>query len=107
MDKRIKDIIIGNYKSFEQVMNDLNSIEEDIKLAKKVITKEYTYCKECDDFYLSESFLQKTEIKPEKICTYTDPNQSSENEYRDGYMEYHYRICPKGHKYILFKQEKK
>lgn len=43
MDKRIKDIIIGNYKSFEQVMNDLNLIEEDIKLAKKVITKEYTY----------------------------------------------------------------
>jgi hypothetical protein len=104
MDKIIKDIIHRNVTS-EQKLKALQSLEDDISMAKRIISKEFSYCDECDDYYLTESFLSKKEVKAEKICTYVDPNQSSGNEYKDGNVEYHYSVCPKGHKHIVFKRE--
>lgn len=104
MNSVIEDIIRRDVTT-EQKMNALASLEEDIAMAKRILSPEFCYCRECDDYYLTESFLHKEEVKDKKICTYTDPINSGGNEYRDGKMQYHYLICPKGHKHLLHMQE--
>lgn len=104
MNPVIQDIIHRDVTT-EQKLQALASLEEDIALAKRFLSPEFSYCIECDDYYLTESFLHKDEIKNEKVCTYYDPINSGGNEYKDVEMQYHYTICPKGHKYLLHKRE--
>lgn len=106
MDKIIKDIIVSratNQEKKEQLDNLLN----DINIAKDILSGRLTYCKECDDYYLSKSFLTEHETKPTRICIYEDPINSGGNDYVDGYADITYSICPKGHKHEIDREERR
>lgn len=106
MNKVIKDIIDRNC-SKEDKNKALNILSEEIEIAKGILSGKYIYCSECDDYYLAKSYFTEVESKESKICTYQDPINSGGNEYEDGYVDITYRICPKGHKHILSREERK
>lgn len=106
MDKIIKDIIVSratNQEKKEQLDNLLN----DINIAKDILSGKLKYCKECDDYYLSKSFLTEHETKSARICIYEDPINSGGNDYVDGYADITYSICPKGHKHEIGREERR
>ena len=105
MDKVIKNIIISRATNQEK-NEQLDSLLADINIAKDILSGKLTYCKECDDYYLSESFLTKYETKPTRICIYEDPINSGGNDYVNGYVDITYCICPKGHKYEIDRKER-
>lgn len=104
MNKIISDIINSN-RSKEDKEMDLDVLLEDINCAKGILSGKYTYCGDCNDYYLSKSFFEETEMKQEKICTYCDPINSGGDEYRDGAVMYAYSVCPKGHKHRISRTE--
>ena len=100
MNKIIKDIITTNTNK-EVKEKELKKLKEDIELAFQVLSGEYKYCKECDDFYLSKSFTEESEIKPCDICVYSDPINSGGNEFKKGISSNIYEVCPKNHKKLI------
>lgn len=106
MNTIIENIInasVGNNVKFKK----LDELQEDIKIAKDILKGKYTYCSQCKDYYLTESFLNKIEHENCKICTYEDPINSGGNEYVDGIAMITYSICPKGHKKEINREEKR
>lgn len=104
------DFIEKIVKSPQKAPNKLKVIEElrqELKIAEEIIKGKYTYCEECDDYYLSKSFVSEIEHEDCKICTYSDPINSSGNEYVDGIAHVTYRICPKGHRKEIHRYETK
>lgn len=67
----------------------------------------FQYCSNCDDYYLSESYLTKTETKESKICVYEDPINSGGNDYTDGFVDITYSICPKGYKHKVNRRKRR
>lgn len=106
MNPVIKDILVRKVSTKDKI-EALNSLQKDIDLAKKYLSPEFTYCEYCDDYYLTKSFFTEKEVKEENICVYSDPINSGGNEYRMGKVEYCHHVCPKGHKFLLHKQEVK
>lgn len=91
MDNIIKNIIVSratNQEKKEQLDNLLN----DINIARDILSGRLTYCKECDDYYLSKSFLEEHETKPARICIYEDPINSGGDDYVNGYADITYSI---------------
>lgn len=105
MNKIIKDILNRNITT-EEKEKLLDELSEDINIAYKLLEGEFTYCENCNDYYLTESFLTRTEVKEEKICVYVDPINSSGDEYKDGYVEIVSKICPKGHIHVISRKER-
>ena len=106
MDKIIKDIIISRVTNQEK-KEQLNNLLNDINIAKDILSGKLKYCKECDDYYLSKSFLTEHETVPTQICIYEDPINSGGNDYVDGYADITYSICPKGHKHEIDRKERR
>lgn len=106
MNDLIKSIVIDNKISIEQRNNKLDTLAKDIEEAKGLLLGKYTYCKDCDDFYLSKSFFEETETKEEKICVYQDFINSGGNEYANGFVDIMYKVCPKGHKHVIDRIER-
>lgn len=104
MNNTIKEILTMKVK-IELKKEALQSLKKDIEIAEKILSGDFIYCENCDDYFLSKSFFTEKEIKEEKICTYTDPINSSGNEYKNGKVRYTYRFCPKGHKHIVYREE--
>lgn len=104
MNKEVEAIVLSS-KSKEKKLEVLSMLDNDIKIAMRILDGTYTYCEECKDFFLTESFLTKEEIEKVRICTYDDPINSGGNEYVDGHAKITYRVCPKGHKHEIFRQE--
>lgn len=104
MEEVIKEIIESDVSKYDK-LDALNKIRDDIDIAKDIIAGKFKYCKECEDYYLSESFIKRTETKPTKVCTYQDPINSGGNDYADGYVDIVYEICPKGHKHEISRKE--
>lgn len=106
MRELIRDILNKkcNNKEKEQL---LDALLDEIKIAKGVISGEYKYCPDCDDYYLAESYLVKTKTEETNICVYQDIINSGGNEYERGYVDITYTICPKGHKHDLSRQERR
>lgn len=104
MDNYIKNIVIRKC-DIDSKIKALSDLENDINIAKEIITGKYIYCNDCDDYYLTGSFMEEKEYKVEKILVYSDPINSSGNEYADGRVEYIYKICPKGHKHKINRRE--
>ena len=104
MNSVIKDILKRKV-NIEDKRNALNSLEKDIEIAKKILSGEMIYCENCDDYFLVRSFFQDTETKRESICIYSDPINSSGDEYADRDVLYTYLICPKGHKHLIDRKE--
>ena len=107
MNDLIKSIIIDGYSGVEIRAKKLDELSADIELAKRFLSGEYTYCKYCDEFYLSKSFFEEKETKEEKICIYEDFINSGGNQYTDGYIDIIYTVCPKGHKQEISRNERK
>lgn len=90
--------ILNNNKSKEEQLKALTKIENDIYFAKEVVNGIYTYCPECNDFYLTKSFFYENTSGEEKVCIHEDPINSGGNEYATKFVRIKYRVCPKGHK---------
>lgn len=108
MNKVIKDIIEDKTSSTEEKINFLDELLKDIDLGKKILNREFKYCEDCDDYYLTKSFTEEiaSEIasKEEKISAYIDPINSRGNEYIDEIIAIiTYSVCPKGHKHEINK----
>lgn len=106
MDKVIKNIIISRATNQEK-NEQLDALLADINVAKNIVSGKLTYCKDCDDYYLTDSFLEQRETKPTRICIYEDPINSGGNDYVDGYADIIYSICPKGHKHEVDREERR
>lgn len=96
MNKLIKKIIRSE-STMDEKYKLLNSLAEEIEMAKSILSGKYKYCPHCDEYYLTKSYLTEKETKEAKICIWDDPINSGGNEYRDGYVDITYEICPKGH----------
>lgn len=105
MNKVIENILNGSY-SEESKKKQLDVLSDEIRIAKDIINGKYKYCHECNDYYITESFLTRNEHKEAKICTYCDPINSGGNDYADGYVDITYSICPKGHKHEIDRKER-
>lgn len=103
MNKIIKEIIDRRCTK-EEKDKALALLNNDIEMAKGILSGKFQYCPECDDYYLSESYLTRVETKETKICVYEDPINSGGNNYIDGYVDIIYSICPKGHRHEIFKE---
>ena len=104
MNKVIRDIVDRNCAN-EDKNRALDSLIDDINMAKGILSGKFTYCPECDDYYLTKSYLMEHETKPTRICVYEDPINSGGNDYVDGYADILYRVCPKGHKHVVDRKE--
>ena len=107
-----KDIWAFAYKEDERATNSeklkaLEQYEDDIRTAKDIVNGELTYCEECKDYYMNQSFFIEKETAPTRICVYEDPINSGGNVYADGYADVTYRVCPKGHKHVIYRKERR
>ena len=50
---------------------------------------------------MNQSFFSEKETIPVRICVYEDPINSGGNDYKNGYADVVYRVCPKGHKHEI------
>lgn len=108
-DTLLKEIenIINSRKEKSDKLKALEQYERDIKTAKDIIDGKLTYCEECKDYYLIKSFFSEKETIPIKICTYEDLINSGGNDYVDGYADITYCVCPKGHKHVINRKERR
>lgn len=106
MNKTIRDIIDKKCDDVEK-NKELDILLDDIRLAKDILSGKYKYCPNCDDYYLTESYLTDTDTKSSRICIYEDPINSGGNEYVDGFVDITYSICPKGHKHKVNRKERR
>ena len=91
----------------EEKRKKLNIIAEDLEMARRYLSGEFAYCAECDDYYLSKSFILQEETQETNICIYEDPINSGGNEYAPGYLDITYIVCPKGHKKKIDSKERR
>lgn len=106
MNKVVQDIL-KSYHTKDAQLKALSELADDINFAKNVIDGTYKYCKECDDYYLTKSFLHDSEKRESRICVYENYINSGGNEYVDGYIHIKYEICPKGHKREIERTEER
>lgn len=95
--QQIDDIIDGDLTIKEK--QDLI-----VKLTKELETevrKGYTFCPKCKTYYRETSWSRKLETKLENVCVYSDPINSSGNEYAEKEVTHNYNICPAGHKFDI------
>ena len=106
MNTYILDILTSSTTKKEKE-NAFKELEKSIKIARHILEGKYEYCAECQDYYLTKSFLTRLISKPGKICIYEDPINDGGKEYVDGMIDTTYRICPKGHKKVIKREERK
>ena len=99
--------IIHKKCSIHEKRKELDLLSRDIEIANDILNGKFGYCKECDDFYLTKSFITEHETMPTQICVYEDPINSGANDYVDGYADITYSICPKGHKHEIERKERR
>lgn len=104
MHKAIKEIL-DNSRSNDEKIRMLQEIKNSIEIAEKVFSGEFTYCKKCGDYFLSKSYFTDTEVVTERVCTFSDPNGGSGDEYENKKVRYTYKYCPKGCKHIINREE--
>ena len=104
MNKEIRKILESD-KTKKQKENALNLLSDEIKIAKLILSGDYLYCSECDDYYLTKSYLTETKTEDFQICVYKDLTHEEDNKYAEGFYHIKYRVCPKGHKHELFRNK--
>ena len=75
----------------------LSKLEGDIEDAKRVLSREYGYCPECDDTYLSRSFFYTEGMSHNSAIFGISPRDLEPCVCTIGH-KVSYRVCPKGHK---------
>ena len=106
MNKVIKDIIDRNCTN-EEKNKALNSLTNEIEIAKDILSGKYKFCPKCGDYYLAKSFLTEQKTISTEICVYKDPINSGGDEYVDGYIDITYDVCPKGHREEIERKERR
>ena len=106
MNDVIKKIVESKI-SKEDKIQSLKKLSDDIEMANGILSGKFVYCDECDDYYLTQSFLTDMETEKTQILIYSDPINSGGNEYADGYADITYRICPKGHRKQIGRSERR
>lgn len=104
MHKAVNDILI-RITTDEEKKKSLDSLADDIEMARGILSGHFKHCPKCNDYYLRRSFIQEIERKEGKVCVYQDPINSGGNEYKDGYIVTTYQICPKNHKITVSVEE--
>ena len=104
MHKLILDLLNKTERK-DKLLDEINELQDSLDIAKKICSGEFGYCKKCNDYYLAKSFIHEQEIVSERVCTYSDPINSSGDEYEDKNIRYTYLICPKGHKGEINREE--
>lgn len=104
MNQIIKQILDKNI-SKEAKEKEIEELKNSIEIAEKIFSGELTYCDKCGDYYHSRSFFIDTEIVDERVCTYSDPINSGGDEYEIRKVKYTYKICPKGCKHQINREE--
>lgn len=84
----------------------LDLLTDEIGIARDILDGKFKYCPECDDYYLTKSYLSDTRTKNARICIYQDPINSGGNDCVDGYVDITYSICPKGHRHEVSRKER-
>lgn len=102
MNSVIKDIIKRKC-DIESKKKALLSLKTDIEIAEKILEGEMAYCEDCEDYYLTKSFFITQETTKEQVCIYDDPINSGGNEYEMKNVTRQYKVCPKGHKHLIYK----
>jgi hypothetical protein len=98
---KIVENILKRIATDEEKKKELDSLAEDIKMARGILSGDFRYCPDCSDYYLTRSYIEEIEKKEGQVCIYEDPINSGGNEYADGYIYTTYRTCPKGHKKLI------
>lgn len=106
MNDVIKKIVESKLSKDEKI-HSLKKLSDDIEMANGILSGEFVYCAECDDYYLAQSFLIDTKTENTQILIYSDPINSGGNEYADGYVDITYSICPKGHRKQIARSERR
>ena len=106
MLKEIENVIISEKEKSEK-LKVLKQYKDDIRMAEDIINGKLAYCEECKDYYMNQSFFTEKETIFTRICTYQDPINSGGNDYADGYADILYSVCPKGHKHIIDRKERR
>jgi hypothetical protein len=101
----IKEILDSSCTTNQQKAEEINKIKESINIAERIFSGEFAYCKSCGDYFLSKSFVEETEIVDERVCVYSDPINSSGDEYKTKAVGYTYKYCPKGCKHVVARKE--
>ena len=104
MHDYIKQILKNDTTSKEK-QAEIELLKSSIEIADKIFSGEFAYCKKCDDYYLTRSFFTETEVIEERVCVYSDPINSSGDEYETKKVSYTYKYCPKGCKHQINRQE--
>ena len=102
MNNVIKDIIKRKC-DVESKKKALLSLKTDIEIAEKILKGEMAYCEDCEDYYFAKSFFIIQENTNEQVCVYNDPINSGGNEYKMQIITKKYKVCPKGHKHLIYK----
>ena len=100
----IKEILDDN-TSIADKQNQIKEFKESIELAEKIFSGEFIYCQKCRDYFLAKSFFNEKEIIEENVCIYSDPINSSGDEYERKKIQYTYKYCPKGCKHLINRKE--
>lgn len=75
MYKVIKEILMSD-KTHETKRKQIDEIKESINLAERIFTGELSFCKLCQDYYMSKSFYTDTAVEEENVCVFSDPINS-------------------------------
>lgn len=59
MNDVIKKIVESKLSKDEKI-HSLKKLSDDIEMANGILSGEFVYCAECDDYYLAQSFLIDT-----------------------------------------------
>lgn len=103
--KIISEILYNSSLSNSSKKKELQQLQNEVERALEYLYGGWTFCKECKEYYRSESFFVEQETKVEKVCTYSSPINSGSDEYEEKAIKYTYTVCPKGHREVLDKDE--
>lgn len=98
--------ILNCVKSDAAKIEELGNLSRDIELARGVLSGKFKFCSCCNDYYLAKSFIEEQDTIPTRVCTYVDIINSGGNEYKDGFADIKYSVCPKGHRHEVSRHER-
>lgn len=96
MNQLIKNIIQGAYTTDDK-LKALDSIADDLQMARGVMSGKYTYCPYCDEYYLTKSFVKEQQTELARVPVYENTPSGEITKHVNGEAIITYLICPKEH----------
>lgn len=101
------DIREYNTRNSKKSAEDLIKMDKHMELFDKTLKSEiiedppffsFKECPWCHEYFITNSFFTLTRTESCKIRTRGDTTGSGESEYKDGFVDTIFEVCPKGHK---------